>query len=499
MMKTDKKTKKQLLHELRLLQLRVQQLESLQPSYDANPRMQSGNGDKTSAVIPPSDGEPHIMVNGQRDEPAEAGAKLLDGRYRLSSTERMLIGGDRFMDLDKLLPQPVFEMKSGGTTDDGKNFEEQFRQAQKMEAVGTLAGGIAHDFNNILTAIIASASLMQRSIDEHSKLRRHLDRIFAASERATSLTQSILAYSRKQLSKPAPIKLNLIVENLQKLLTRLIPENIAFKISLSEADLTIMADIGQIEHVVMNLVANSIDAMPSGGELTIKTGVPAVGALDNFQCSGEPAYYCILTVADTGSGMDATTRERLFEPFFTTKEVGRGTGLGLAMVYGIVKQHNGFIYVQSEPGRGTAFDIYFPLFEANARERKSIDSQPQMEGKETILLIEDDTDVRHLLKEILESYGYEVIEGVDGKDGVDKFILHQDKISLLLSDVMMPGKNGKEAYNDIRKIRGDVRVIFISGYSDAATKEILDDGMIFLAKPVSPRVLLSKIREALDK
>jgi two-component system, cell cycle sensor histidine kinase and response regulator CckA len=447
-MKNDKKTKKQLLNELRLLQMRVQQLESFQSSMDNNPRM-----------------------------PAE----------------------ERFRDLDKLLPQPVFEMDAGKTPACGKIFEEQFRQAQKMEAVGTLAGGIAHDFNNILTAIIASASLMQRSIDENSKLRRHLDRIFAASERATSLTQSILAYSRKQLSKPAPIRLNLIVENLQKLLARLIPENISFRTSLSETDLTIMADIGQIEHVVMNLVANSIDAMPSGGELNIGTGVPDAGALDNFPGSGEPVNYGVLTVADTGSGMDANTRERLFEPFFTTKEVGSGTGLGLAMVYGIVRQHNGFIYVQSEPGQGTTFDIFFPLFEANARQRKSIDSQQQMEGKETILLIEDDTDVRHLFKEILESYGYNVIEGVDGTDGVEKFVLHQDRISLLLSDVMMPGKNGKEAYNDIRKIRGDIKVIFISGYSDAATKEILDDGMIFLAKPVSPRELLSKIREALDK
>jgi signal transduction histidine kinase/CheY-like chemotaxis protein len=499
-MKNDKKTKKQLLHELRVIQLRVQQLESLQSPFDPCPRMQSGYGDKSGAIVPPSNGDPYKLVNRQHKEIIEVDGKLPDSLYSHGRTEKMPIAeGDRFRDLDKLLPKPFLEISKGEPPAGGKIFEEQFRQAQKMEAVGTLAGGIAHDFNNILTSIIASASLMQRSIDENSKLRRHLDRIFAASERATSLTQSILAYSRKQLSKPAPIRLNLIVENLQKLLTRLIPENISFKTSLSGMDLTIMADIGQIEHVVMNLVANSIDAMPSGGELAIKTGVPAAGALDNFPDSGEPANYGILTVADTGSGMDATTRERLFEPFFTTKEVGRGTGLGLAMVYGIVKQHNGFIYVQSEPGRGTAFDIYFPLFEANARERKSIDSPPPMEGKETILLIEDDSDVRHLLKEILESYGYEVIEGVDGKDGVDKFILHQDRISLLLSDVLMPGKNGKEAYNDIRKIRGDLRVIFISGYSDAATKEILDDGMIFLAKPVSPRELLSKIREALDK
>ena len=443
-----KRSKKQLLHELTLLQLRVQELESNQSASDNNPRMASG---------------------------------------------------ERFRDLDKLLPRPVVKMNAGDMLTGGKYFEEQFRQAQKMEAVGTLAGGIAHDFNNILTAIIASASLMQRSIDENSKLRRHLDRIFAAAERATNLTQSILAYSRKQISKPAPIRLNVIVENLQKLLTRLIPENIAFKTSLSEKDLTIMADISQIEHVLMNLVANSIDAMPSGGELTIETGFAAAGDSENVTGIGDPVNYGIITVADTGAGMDAATRERLFEPFFTTKEVGRGSGLGLAMVYGIVKQHNGLIYVRSEPGSGTAIDIYLPLFKANATERATLDFQPQMEGRETILLIEDDTDVRNLLKEILESYGYEVIEAVDGKDGVEKFVLHQSKIRMLLSDVMMPGKNGKEAYNDIRKIRGDVRVIFISGYSVAATNKILDEGMNFLAKPVSPQELLSKIREVLDK
>jgi signal transduction histidine kinase len=383
--------------------------------------------------------------------------------------------------------------------EENSNIERQLRQAQKLEAVGTLAGGIAHDFNNILTAIIASASLMQRAVDETSPLRRHLDRIFSACERATALTQSILAYSRKQISKPVPNSLNQIIENLNKLLTRIIPEHIEFKTSFAYADLTIMADSGQIEQALLNLVANSVDAMPAGGSLLIKTELAVNLEFQDTDGCGKPANYAILTVADSGVGMDAKTRERVFEPFFTTKEVGKGSGLGLAMVYGIVKQHEGFISVSSEPGKGTAFMIYLPLLAPDWKEQNHQDIQPQTGGNETILLIEDDKDVRGLLKEMLVSFGYHVIEAFDGKDGVVKFIEHQNDIRLLLTDVMMPKKNGKEAYNEIKKIKEDVNVIFISGYSAAATAELLDEHLNYMAKPVSPRDLLAKIREVLDK
>jgi signal transduction histidine kinase len=383
--------------------------------------------------------------------------------------------------------------------EENRNIEKQLRQAQKLEAVGTLAGGIAHDFNNILTSIIASASLMQRAIDETNPLRRHLDRIFAACERATALTQSILAYSRKQISKPVPNSLNQIIKNLHLLLTRLIPENIEFTTSLADADLTIMADSGQIEQVLLNLVANSIDAMPTGGNFLIKTEMAIDLEFQDADGYVKPANYAILTIADTGSGMDAKTRERIFEPFFTTKEVGKGSGLGLAMVYGIVRQHEGFISVSSEPGKGTAFTIYLPLLTPDGKEKKHQDIQPQKGGRETILLIEDDKDVRGLLKEMLGSFNYHVIEAVDGKDGVEKFIEHQNEISLLLTDVMMPRKTGKEAYDEIKKIKDDVKVIFISGYTAAATAELLHEQLNYMAKPVSPRDLLAKIREVLDK
>lgn len=383
--------------------------------------------------------------------------------------------------------------------EENRNIERQLRQAQKLEAVGTLAGGIAHDFNNILTAIIASASLMQRAIDETSPLRRQLDRIFAACERATALTQSILAYSRKQISKPVPNNLNQIIENLNKLLTRLIPEHIEFKTSLADANLSIMADSGQIEQALLNLVANSVDAMPAGGNMLIKTELAVNLEFQDADGYGKTGNYAILTVADNGVGMDANTRERVFEPFFTTKEVGKGSGLGLAMVYGIVRQHEGFISVSSEPGKGTAFKIYLPLIAPDGKEQDPKDIQPQTGGDETILLIEDDKDVRGLLKEMLGSFGYHVIEAVDGKDGVGKFIEHQNEIKLLLTDVMMPKKNGKEAYNEIKNIKDDVKVIFISGYSAAATAELLDEQLNYMAKPVSPRDLLAKIREVLDK
>ena len=459
-MKDERKTKSQLLNELTLLRKRIEEMEAL---------------------------------HNAKQNPTE------ESVCRNRVEERLHESEERFRELAELFPQSLFEIDSKGKLTYGKDIEIQLRQAQKLEAVGTLAGGIAHDFNNILTAIIASATLMQKHIDVNNPLRRHLDRIFAASERATTLTQSILAYSRKQESYPAPVRLNLILQNIHELLIRLIPENIDFKNCPTQEDLTIMADAGQIEQVVMNLVSNAVDAMKDGGDLVIKTEFAIAGEFDDTNGYGKTGNYAILAIADTGKGMDEKTMERVFEPFFTTKEVGRGSGLGLAMVYGIVKQHNGFIRVKSEPDHGTTFKIYLPLLDTNAKVGLNVDIQPQKGGKETILLIEDDKDVRNLLKEMLGSFGYDVIEAVDGIDGVEKFRDHQNEIHLLLTDIMMPRKNGKEAYNDIKKIKGDIKVIFISGYSAAATRELLDEGLIFLAKPVSPRELLAKIREALEK
>ncbi|HTY21272.1 MAG TPA: ATP-binding protein [Geobacteraceae bacterium] len=496
-MKKRKKSKKQLIQELNLSQLRIGELESFTaPSRGFSADTGDGASRMGNAPYVGTERELHDRIDGLLEEKE----RLITEISRLKvGAEWIDRGGTRFRDLAKLLPNSSVPGMGEDGGSNSRNFEDQLRQAQKMEAVGTLAGGIAHDFNNILTAIIASASLIQRGMEVESPLRRHLDRIFAAAERATALTQSILAYSRRQPSTPSPIKLNIIIDNLRKLLSRLIPENITFHVTTTEGDTPVMADVGQIEQVIMNLVSNAIDAMPGGGKLSLGTGLATAGKETPLPNYVTPGDYVVLTVADTGTGMDPSTRERLFQPFFTTKEVDKGTGLGLAMAYGIVKQHNGYIDVESEPDKGTSFAIYFPLLKENVKGSAYDYPLASSTIRETILLIEDDVHVRNLLKEILENYGYLVIEAVDGADGVEKFMTHRDQIRLLLSDVMMPGKNGKEAYNDIRKIRGDLRVIFISGYSVAATNEILGEGMDFLAKPVSPRALLTKIREALAR
>jgi PAS domain S-box-containing protein len=380
-----------------------------------------------------------------------------------------------------------------------KKLEAQLRQAQKLEAVGTLAGGIAHDFNNMLTTIVGYTTLLQMKMAEDSPDRVMVDHILAASERAANLTKSLLAYSRKQINDPAAVNLNTVVRGIEKLLTRLIPETIEFTCSCGEKDLTVWADSGQIEQLIMNLVTNARDAMPTGGKLIISA--EPVELEDEFvQSRGQmkAGSYALLSVADSGTGMDEKTRERIFEPFFTTKDVGKGSGLGLSMVYGIVKQHDGFIDVISEPGRGTTFRIYLPIVDIAMHEAEPKEVRQPKGGTETILLIEDESEVRQLLKDVLDGNGYHVIEAADGVDGVRKFLKHRQEIHLVVTDVMMPRKNGKEAFDEIRRAREDIKAIFISGYSAVTTRLLLDEGLPYLQKPVSPQELLFKTREVLD-
>jgi PAS domain S-box-containing protein len=384
-----------------------------------------------------------------------------------------------------------------------RKLESQLQQSQKMEAVGTLTGGIAHDFNNILTAIIGYGNILKMKLEQESPLMGYTDQILASADRAAHLTQSLLAFSRKQVINPKPVNLNEITASIEKILLRIIGEDIELMTILSGMkDLRVMADAGQIEQVLMNLAANARDAMPEGGTLTIETGLEELD-MDFLKIHeyGKPGMYAMLTVTDTGHGMDENTRQRIFEPFFTTKEVGKGTGLGLSMVYGIIKQHSGYINVYSEPGSGTTFRIYLPVIESATEKTKKEEHITLSGGTETILLAEDEEAVRKLMKLVLEEAGYKVIEAVDGQEAIEKFRENKDSISLLLLDVIMPKINGKGVYEKATKIKPDIKALFSSGYpADFIHKKgILEEGLNFISKPASPHVLLKMIREILDK
>lgn len=381
-----------------------------------------------------------------------------------------------------------------------RSLEEQLRHAQKMEAVGTLAGGVAHDFNNLLNVIIGYGGLMQLKMKPDDPLLPQLKEILAAGDRAAHLTKGLLAFCRKQVMEIRTIGLNEVIEGFRKMLARIVGEDIELRTTLSEQKLIIRADIVQIEQVLMNLAANARDAMRKGGCLAIETRPLKIDK--KFMKShgyGEPGEYALLTVSDTGAGMDEKTRERIFEPFFTTREPGKGTGLGLSIVYGIVKQHKGLINCYSEPGKGTTFRIYLPLAKAAADMVAEAEELIPKGGTETILVAEDDAGVRIFMKTTLEAFGYRIIEAVDGADAVNKFRENRDSVHLLLFDLIMPRENGKDAYEDIRGIRPDIKVIFASGYAaDIIQKFGIEEGVEFISKPVSPNELLRKVREALD-
>jgi signal transduction histidine kinase len=376
--------------------------------------------------------------------------------------------------------------------------EAQLRQSQKMEAIGTLAGGVAHDFNNILTAIMGFAGILNAKLGD-SPHAHFADDILAAADRAATLTQSLLAFSRKQVMETKPAEINETVKTIDKILRRVIGEDIELRCSFAPEELTIMGDNGQIEQVLMNLAVNARDAMPKGGVVSVETErLELTEELPGT--SLKPGQYAKITVSDTGCGIDEETRQRIFEPFFTTKEVGKGTGLGLSIVYGIVKQHGGDVTVYSEVGKGTSFRIFLPLVESSTlRQEKSL-AAPVVGGTETILLAEDNDGVRNFMTQALEDFGYKVIEARDGEDALSKYQVNRDRIQLLLLDVVMPKMNGREVYDAVRKKGGVVPVLFSSGYTAdiIEQKGILEDGVGFISKPVTMQVLLGKVREALD-
>jgi two-component system cell cycle sensor histidine kinase/response regulator CckA len=381
-----------------------------------------------------------------------------------------------------------------------KTLEEQFRQSQKMEAVGQLAGGIAHDFNNLLTVITGYSELLLSGVQD-DPVRRKVEEIRKAAERASALTRQLLAFSRKQVLQPRVLDLPETVVGMDKMLRRLIGEDVELVTLLESGLEKVKADPGQIEQVIMNLAINARDAMPQGGKLTIETkNVFLDDAYARRHATVTPGHYVMLAVSDTGTGMDEETQAHIFEPFFTTKEQGKGTGLGLSTVYGIVKQSGGNIWVYSEPEHGTTFKIYLPVAGETDESRREEVAAERPQGTETILLVEDEEAVRLLLLDILDAEGYAVLPASNGRDALRVCEQHSGPIHLLITDVVMPGMSGRELAARLAEECGDAKVLYMSGYTDDAIIHhgVLDAGTNFLQKPFTPDAVARKVREVLD-
>jgi two-component system cell cycle sensor histidine kinase/response regulator CckA len=382
-----------------------------------------------------------------------------------------------------------------------RRLEEQFLQAQKMEAVGRLAGGVAHDFNNLLTVIGGYSELIRSRLKPGDPLHSDVDEIRQASARAAALTEQLLAFSRKQVLRPQPLDLGEVVSRLARMLERVIGEDVHLVLDLDAEPVRTVADPHQVEQALLNLAVNARDAMPDGGTLTIQTctrdlsePLPRAG----FEIA--PGRYAVLTVADTGTGMDEGTLSHLFEPFFTTKEQGKGTGLGLSTVYGIVKQSDGYLDVSTAVGEGTTFTIYLPRIEEPAREKREEEVAHRSSGAETVLLVEDESGVRHLVSRMLRSSGYTVLEASDGAEALDLCRTHDGPIDLLLTDVVMPKMYGQELARQVRELLPGLKVLYMSGYSEdlVAARGAFEEGSSYIAKPFRPDDLLRSVRDALD-
>lgn len=446
------------------------------------------------------------------------------GEYHISETLRLQDGTEAWLDTTKV---PLRNSKGEvigilGTFEDityrkkaeaeRQQLEVQLQQAQKMESIGTLAGGVAHDFNNLLTVIMSSVELLQRQIekinDSQPNLIKRLGDIETAANRGASLTRQLLAFSRRQQLERKNINLNDVITDIIKLLERLIGADVEISVKLATNLKQIYADPAQIEQVIMNLVINARDAMPEGGKIIIQTRQIALGGIhQTLDVTAKTSNYVQISVSDAGTGMSSAVKERIFEPFFTTKEVGKGTGLGLAMVYGIVKQHDGHIEVHSEPGSGATFEIYFPIQETSENNVPSVNGKTVKGGAETILLAEDEEMLRELSREMLEVLGYKVIAARNGQESVQLYQTHRHTINLVLLDLVMPELSGNKAYQIIREINPTIPIIFTTGYGDKRhtaefsieTEQEKAVNIGFLPKPFNLQMLGNKIREILDK
>jgi PAS domain S-box-containing protein len=393
-----------------------------------------------------------------------------------------------------VIARDISERKRGEA--EKKLLEDELRQAHKLEAVGQLAGGIAHDFNNLLTVIGGYAEILLRRLGQEADGSAEIAEIGKAAERASRLTRQLLAYSRKQVVELKPLDLNDVVTETQTMLERVIGENIEFSTTLAEDLGSISADYGQIEQVIMNLVVNARDAMPEGGTLLLETGnVTCVGVAGRTRS----ADYVVLAVTDTGEGMDAATAEQIFEPFFTTKERGAGTGLGLATVYGIVKQSGGHIDVESSPGMGATFRLHFPRVAEKAEvvsPRRPADRS--LMGSETVLLVEDDEALRAVGRMMLEPYGYTVLLAGDGDAAIELVTNRADPIQLLITDILMPKMGGIELAAQLSTMRPELKVLYTSGYNDSGSSRERIAGSAYLEKPYAMEELARTLRELLD-
>ena len=404
----------------------------------------------------------------------------------------------------EVVRDPHGSVRLAGTVQDiteYKRLEDQLRQSQRMEAVGRLAGGVAHDFNNLLTIISGYSELLAAQLDPDSPMRKDVEEIIHAGERAASLTRQLLAFSRRQILQLRVFGLNAVVADLDKMLRRLIGEDVDLLTVLDPGLGTVKADPTQIEQVIMNLAVNARDAMPRGGRLLIQTG--NVHLDENYvrdHAEVQPGSYVMLAVTDNGIGMTAGTMSHIFEPFFTTKARDKGTGLGLSTVYGIVKQSGGSIFVYSEPGRGTTFKIYLPRVDEHAVVPHAAEGRPLSRGAETVLVVEDEAGVRDLIRAILEGHGYHVLDADSGPEALEIVRRRAAPVHLMITDVVMPGMSGGELAEMAHAIAPDMKVLFISGYTDEAVVQhgVLHAGIPFLQKPFTRHALAAKIRELLD-
>ena len=379
--------------------------------------------------------------------------------------------------------------------------ERQLRQAQKMESIGRLAGGIAHDFNNVLSIIMGYSDLLLTLISPDDPMREQIQLIHDSGSKAATLTRQLLAFSRKQVLEKKIISINTIVQDFLKILGKMAGEDIIFTTYLAEKSCTVEADPGQIEQIIMNLIVNAKDSMPGGGKIIIET---AEVQLDRHyvdkRIEVKPGKYVLLAISDTGEGMDEDVLPKIFDPFFTTKEQGKGTGLGLATVYGIVKQHDGYIYAYSEKEKGTTFKIYFPASNKTTEETENKSTAAALlQGNETILIVDDSPSIRQLIVDILKPLGYKCLQAGSGKDAIDAVREYSGEVHLLLTDVVMPGMSGRDLSTIIVKERPEMKVIFMSGYTENIIVHhgVLEQGITYIAKPITPSALTQKIRSVL--